>query len=518
MIRYAIGDLLPRRLTEFGVTVRFAIVFGTCCSFLLLTACPEPSTEAFRFGLAHAPTNLDPRFATDATSDRVNRLLYARLVDFNDTFEPIPALAAWEQVNPTQFRFYLSPKRASFHDGTTLTAQDVKVTYDFMLDAKNSSPHHSALDMIDHITVQDTATLDFHLNRPDPLLPSVLTIGILPAHLINTSHPFHSHPVGSGPFAFVGRPDETRLELVRLKDRQQFELINVQDPTVRALKLLAGEIDMLQNDVPPELVTYLAKDQYLRVQRKPGTNFSYLGFNFEDSLTKQHLIRQAMAHAIDRETIIRDVLGGAARPAQSLLPPDHWAGALDLRQYEHNLEQARSLLAKAGYSPSTPLRLIYKTSSDPFRVRLATILQYQLAQVGIDLDLRSYDWGTLYGDIKAGRFQMYSLSWVGVKTPDIFHYVFHSESIPPNGANRGRFRSLLADYLIDQAGSAQDIKEKKDRYRELQAHLAEALPYVPLWYEDHVFIVRREIEGFTIAKDGNYDGLQHIQRTSPNRL
>jgi len=497
----------------YGITVRFVVVFTTLASlFVLLAACTEPPTDAFRFGLANAPTNLDPRFATDATSDRVIRLLYERLVDFNDAFEPIPALAVWEQVAPAHFRFHLHPNRASFHDATPLTAQDVKATYDFILDADNASPHRGSLAMIDHITVQDTSTIDFHLNRPHPLFPSFLVIGILPAHLMRANHPFHSQPVGSGPFSFVARPDDTRLELVRLEDQQRFEFIKVQDPTVRALKLLAGEVDMVQNDLPPELVTYLAKDPRLHVQRSPGTNFSYLGFSFEDAHTKQGLVRQAVAHAIDRERIIQYVMGGAARPAQSLLPPDHWAGAHNLRRYEHNPEKARSLLAQAGFSPSAPLKLTYKTSSDPFRVRLATILQHQLSQVGIEVDLRSYDWGTFYGDIKAGRFQMYSLSWVGVKTPDIFHYVFHSESIPPNGANRGRFRSKQADLLIDQAGSTQDTQEKKNLYQELQAHLAEALPYVPLWYEDHVFIARQDIKGFTIAKDGNYDGLKYVYR------
>jgi len=470
--------------------------------------------DAFRFGLANAPTNLDPRFATDATSDRVNRLLYERLVDFNDAFEPIPSLAKWEQISPTHFRFHLKPDRASFHDGTPLTAPDVKATYDFILNANNASPHRSSLDMIDHISVQDESTIDFHLNRPDTLFPSFLTIGILPAHLIQSGHPFHSQPIGSGPFSFIGWSDDIRLELVRLKDQQRFEFMKVQEPTVRALKLLAGEIDMLQNDVPPELVTYLAKDPRIRVQRKPGTNFSYMGLSLEDTHTKELLVRQAMAYAIDRESVIQYVLGGTARLAQSLLPPDHWAGAHNLRRYEYNPEKARLLLAQAGYDAQTPLRLTYKTSSDPFRVRLATIFQYQLAQVGIEVDLRSYDWGTFYGDIKAGRFQVYSLSWVGVKTPDIFHYVFHSDSIPPNGANRGRFHSDQVDRLITQAESTQDMQEKKNYYQELQTHLADALPYVPLWYEDHVFIARRNIEGFSIAKDGNLDSLKYVRRTS----
>ena len=478
------------------------------------SACADPASDAFRFGLAGAPANLDPRFATDATSDRINRLLYARLVDFNDAFEPVPSLADWEQLSPTHFRFHLKTNDHQFHDGTVLTASDVKATYDFVLNPDNASPHRAALAVIDRIVARNKTSLDFVLHRPEPLFPGYLVIGIVPARLIAARHPFHEHPVGSGPFAFLARPDETRLHLIRIRDQRQFEFIAVPDPTVRALKLMAGEIDMLQNDLPPELTGYLENDPRLKVQRTSGTNFSYLGFSFEDAVTGQALVRRAIAHAIDRQEIILYVLGSAARPAQSLLPPEHWAGARDLKPIPYDPEEARALLRRAGYSPDHPARIVYKTSSDPFRIRLATILQRQLQQIGIAVDLRSYDWGTFYGDIKAGRFQMYSLAWVGIQTPDIFDYVFHSESVPPRGANRGRFHSTRADAFIDRARTAPNLAAKRRWYVQLQHHLADALPYVPLWYEDHIFIARREIEGFTVARDGNYDGLAQVRRSS----
>lgn len=483
---------------------------------VLGSACTDPVSDAFRFGLAGSPANLDPRFATDATSDRVNRLLYERLVDFNEAFEPVPSLADWEQLSPTHYRFHLKTNEHPFHDGTVLTAHDVKATYDFILNANNASPHRASLEVIDHIVVLSETSLDFVLHRPEPLFPGYLVIGIVPAGLIAAHHPFHEHPVGSGPFSFLARPDETQLHLLRIRDQRRFEFITVPDPTVRTLKLMAGEIDMLQNDLPPELIGYLANDRTLKVQRTSGTNFSYLGFNFEDAVTGQALVRRAIAHAIDRQEIIRYVLDGAARPARSLLPPEHWAGAQDLKPILYDPEKARALLHRAGYSPDHPVRIVYKTSSDPFRIRLATIVQHQLQQIGIAVDLRSYDWGTFYGDIKAGRFQMYSLAWVGIQTPDIFDYVFHSESVPPRGANRGRFRSARADAFIDRARIAPDLAAKRRWYVHLQHHLADALPYVPLWYEDHIFIARREIEGFTVARDGNYDSLAQVRRSSPD--
>ena len=481
---------------------------------LVSAACADPSSDAFRFGLASAPANLDPRFATDATSARVNRLLYDRLVDFNDAFEPVPSLADWEQLSPTHYRFHLKTNHRPFHDGTVLTAYDVKATYDFILDADNASPHRVPLVVIHRIAARNQTSLDFFLHRPEPLFPGYLVIGIVPAHLIAAAHPLSEHPIGSGPFSFLSRPDETELHLLRVRDQQRFAFMTVPDPTVRALKLTAGEIDMLQNDLPPELVGYLENDRTLKVQRKTGTNCSYLGFSFEDAVTRRALVRRAIAHAVNRREIIRYVLGGAARPARSLLPPEHWAGAQDLNPVIHDPEKARALLRQAGYSLDRPPRIVYKTSSDPFRVRLATVLQRQLQQVGIAVDLRSYDWGTFYGDIKAGRFQMYGLTWVGIQTPDFFDYVFHSRSVPPRGANRGRFHSGRADALIDQARAAVDLETKQRLYVQLQRHLVETLPYVPLWYEDHIFIARREIEGFTMARDGNYDGLLRVRRRS----
>jgi peptide/nickel transport system substrate-binding protein len=478
---------------------------------LWLAACAEAPSEAVRFGLASMPTSLDPRFATDAASARVNRLLYARLVDFDDASRAIPSLATWTVVTPTHYRFKLGDEGREFHDGSRLSAADVKATYEFILNPDNGSPHRTALALIERIEVRDEDTVDFYLDRPDPLFPGYLVVGILPARLIAASHRFADRPVGSGPFALMDWPEEGRLRLRRRADGQVVELLRVPDPTVRALKLLRGEIDLLQNDLPPELVRFLADQDGVRVERRGGSNFTYLGFNLADPVTGRLPVRRAIAYALDRDAIIRHVLGGATQ-AEALLPPGHWAGNPDLQPYAHDPDKARQLLKEAGFDSDRPIELVYKTSADPFRVRLATIIQHQLAGVGIDVDLRSYDWGTFYGDIKAGRFQMYSLSWVGIKTPDIFRYVFHSESVPPNGANRGRYRSPVADRLIEAADATALLDERSAYYRRLQARLLDELPYVPLWYEDHFYARRAGIEGYVLAADGNYDGLITVRR------
>ena len=301
--------------------------------------------------------------------------------------------------------------------------------------------------------------------------------------------------------------DEAQLKLTRLKDNQLIEFITLKDPTVRVLKLLRGEIDIIQGNLSPEIVMWLSERESVQVKRKQGDTYTYLGFNLEDSITGNNLVRRAIAYAMDRDAIIQYVMRNSARKAGAIFPANHWAGNSALSGYEYNPEKAKILLSKAGYNQETPLEISYKTSSDPFRLRLATIIQDQLKKVGIHIDIRSYDWGTFYGDIKAGRFQMYSLSWVGLKMPDVFRYVFHSDSVPPNGANRGRFDNTQVDTLIEKAELEPSLEEQAEYYQELQQILFDTLPAIPLWYEDNVASIRKNIVGYKLNTDGNFDSL-----------
>lgn len=465
----------------------------------LLAACQESvsPTQEIRFGIAQAPLNLDPRYATDAASERVNRLIYQSLVDFDAASKPAWILARGDVLNALEYKFTLQ-KAAAFHNGATLTAHDVKATYDSLLNLRDS-PHAAEFGNINAIEVIDDKTLNFKLKQADSHFVSKLIIGILPKTLIEQHHDFSHNPIGSGPLKFASWSHD--LKLRRTSDNQLITLQEVKDPTVRVLKLRKGEIDLIQGDLPPELVKHLQGMSGIRVDTGLGANYSYLGLNMQDELLKNLKVRQAIAHAIDRQAIIDKVMVSNSRMATAILPPEHFAGNGELTPYDYNPALAKKLLQEAGVK--LPLKLVYKTSTDAFRVRLATIMQAQMAQAGIVLEIKSLDWGTFFADVKAGNFQLYGLTWVGIKTPEIYSKAFGSGYFPPNGFNRGRY----ADAELDKLFTEENWPAATER-------IHAQLPYIPLWYEGQFVAMQKNISHYSPKPDGNWDDLAIIERSA----
>jgi peptide/nickel transport system substrate-binding protein len=388
---------------------------------------------------------------------------------------------------------------ARFHHHKPLTAHDVKATYDSIIGLKDS-PHTSEYANISSIQVKNQNLVIFQLKQPDKHFAAKLIMGILPKDYIEKRHDFSHHPIGSGPLAFEHW--QNKLTLKRVQDGQQIIFTEVKDPTVRVLKLLRGETDLLQGDLPPELVKHLQTKPDITVQTVQGANFSYLGLNMQDPLLKQHQVRMAIAHAIDRPAIIEKVMVKSTRVAGAILPPEHYTNAgVELAVYEYNPQLAKKLLIEAGVQ--LPLKLVYKTSTDAQRVRLATILQAQMARAGIDLEIRSLDWGTFFEEVKKGNFQLFGLTWVGIKTPEIYAKAFGSQQFPPNGFNRGRY----ADAKLDALLLAED-------WPAVTAHIHEQLPYIPLWYEGQFAAFNKNITNYAPKPDGNWDDLATIQRSA----
>ncbi len=475
---------------------KWMLLFALACAACQPTAQDSVTSQPqeIRFAVAQMPLNLDPREATDAASERVNRLIYQQLVDFDASSMPVPSVADWERADELHYVFSLKRPRQQFHHSKQLTANDVKATYDSLRFSQNSA-HAAEFKNIDAIESKDENTVIFQLRTPDANFPSKLIIGILPQDLIEKSHDFAHQPIGSGALKFLSW--HKNLVLQRLADQQILTLVEAKDPMVRVLKLQRGEVDLLQGDLQPELVKYLAEQKNLQVKTHEGANFSYLGLNLQDENLKNKKVRQAIAYAIDTDAIIQKMLVEKTRQAGAILPPEHFAGNKHLTPYTYQPALAKKLLLEAGVT--LPLQLEYKTSTDTQRVRIATILQAQMAEAGISLTIKSLDWGTFFEDVKQGHFQLFGLTWVGIKTPEIYSKAFGSQYFPPNGFNRGRFENLALDALL----------ENQD-WQQVTTLIHEELPYIPLWYEGQFIAAQKDIAIDAPPADGNWDMLARV--------
>ena len=166
---------------------------------------------------------------------------------------------------------------------------------------------------------------------------------------------------------------------------------------------------------------------------------------------------------------------------------------------------------EAGYprgdNSSPRFKLSYKTSQNQQRLWIAQAIADQLGKVGIEVEVRSLEWGTLYADIQAGNFQLFTLTWVGVVEPDIFYTVFDSQSLPPNGANRGFYSNPEIDALVTAARITQDRGARKVLYSRVQKILSEELPYVSLWDSMDIVASDKRLEGFELGPGGEWTSL-----------
>ena len=476
------------------------LLIAILLAFLLAACAKQNTANEITFAIAQAALNLDPRYATDAASERINRLIYQPLVDFDAASKPAPVLALWHVIDDLHYRFTLIKNRAKFHNGAPLTAADVKATYDSFLKLQDS-PHAAEFANIESIKLEAEDVLIFKLKQADKHFVEKLIIGILPKDLVEQNHDFSHNPIGNGALKF--KSWQNRLLLQRVKDGQMISLTEVKDPTVRVLKLLRGEVDLLQGDLPPELVKHLQSQPTITVKTSVGANFSYLGLNFNDTNLQNLKVRQAIAHAINRQDIIAKVTVNNTRLADQILPPEHYTnvGNANLRPYDYNPNLAKQLLIEAGIK--LPLRLVYKTSTDAQRVRFATIMQAQLREAGIDLQIKSLDWGTFFSDVKQGNFQLFGLTWVGIKTPEIYSKAFGSNNAPPNGFNRGRYADAELDRLLAD-----------ENWQMATTRIHNQLPYIPLWYEGQFAAMQKNISHYNPKPDGNWDDLAIIERSA----
>jgi peptide/nickel transport system substrate-binding protein len=466
----------------------------------------------------------DPRVSSDSAAERMRQLIFNGLTRKNDKFDPEPDLAERFEASPDYktFTFYLRPN-VKFHNGQKLSAADVKYTFDTMMAKGFRSAKRAELERdLASVEVDPTNPLKvvFRCNNSCPgLTNTILPVGIIPEQ---TSEQQARRPIGSGPFRFVSYSEDQEVILSAFDEYfegpssvKRLAVRIIPDNSTRESELRKGSADLAINaDFDPVTVESLQKAPGVKVEISDGTNISHLGVNLQDPILKDRRVRQALAYAIDREAIIRDVYRGQARPARSVLPPSQWAFEPNSADYKYDPDRARRLLDEAGKAEKDGqrrMKLSLKTSPLSVARKVGEALQEQMRQVGVELELQSLERQKLSQDMNDGNFQLYLNTLVGGnQSADIFKFVYGSKSIPPNGQNRSRYSNPQLDRLLDEAQTV-SRERRKEIFSQVQKTLAEDLPQIYLWYPATVVVYRDRVSDVKIDPSGDWRAIRNMK-------
>ena len=466
--------------------------------------------------------SLDPRVSSDSAAERFRQLVFNALTRKNERFEPIPDLAASISVSDDRKTHTFKLREGvKFHDGRALTSRDVKYTFDTLVDkAFPSQKRAEVAQIVSGIEAPDNQTVVISCAAPCPSLPNVIVpIGIIPE---GSGSQQATKPIGTGPFAFEYYIDDQEVGLTAYADyfegKPSVGKVHIRispDSSTRESELRKGSADVAINaDLDPVSIESLKQSQGLKVIVADGTNVAHMGINLLDPVLKDRRVRQALAYAIDREAIIRDILRGQAKPARSILPIGVWAYEPTSTDYAFDAARAAKLLDEAGkksVNGAPRFKLTLKSSTVAVTRKIGEAIQEQLRRVGIELELQPVERQKLTQDMTEGNFQLYLNILVGGnQSTDIFRYAYVSTSIPPNGQNRSRYINPRIDQLISESVLAPTDRQKAI-FSEVQKTLADDLPHIYLWYPSAVVIHRDRVSGLVLDPSGDWRALRAVK-------
>jgi len=475
------------------------------------------------------PGSMDPRLQNDTAAFRINELVYNGLTTIDQNLEPQPDLAEKiEQPDPTTWVFTLR-KGVKFHDGSELTAEDVKATFDTMLNPDFKSPRRALYDAIKQVDVTDKYPVNFSLKYPFSALLVFLDHGILPKSLAeNPNSNVAASPVGTGPFKFGQWIKQDRIELTGFADYfrgapnlEKFTFRIIPDLNAEVVGVETGEIQLLGNVGPPN-----ARDTKrlldtpkagVKVLSTTAPGYTYVNLNLARPVLADKNVRQALAYLTDRETIIKTIYAGVSKPGCSPLSPGTWAHDPSIQCITYDVSKAKQLLDAAGWTvgpdgktrqkDGQPLKVSLRThTADDQRAQVAEFLQNSWREAGIQVDVQpAVQFAALQDLLVKGDYDAIIVGWVSLSDPDRAMYRSFQSSSP---SNWGKYVNPDVDKLLEQARQVSERPERKKLYVQAANIVVSDAPYI--FFEDQAYVnlVRDNLQGYVLNPSGNIKSVE----------
>lgn len=455
-----------------------------------------------------APVYMDPQIQATIATFRVTTQMFDRLVELDNEMNLVPSLAeSWDVVDETTTVFHLR-KGVKFHDGNTMTAEDVKYSLERCI-ASNGVNYNYLI--IKEINVIDEYTVEFVTSEPCNVLLERLTLdaaSIVSKAAAESGADFNANPVGCGPFKFVSWDLGGDVTLEAFADYWAGEpavktLIfrTIPEAINRTIALETGEADIAY-DLAATDFEVVEKNEKLNLLTTPGTTVWFLGCNVQDETLGNKQVRQAIAHAINVDDFITIAFNGNADPAHNTMLASYLKGySPDSVVYEYNVDKAKSLLAEAGY-PNGFACTLYIQDSQIFK-DASVVLQEALRQIGITVEIKSMDGATFASATSKGEHQLFFMSKTSIDPDSMLRAMYSEDSLGASG-NRTFWTSPEVDEMLDQGLSTTDTELAISLYEKIQGIVAEETPLIPLAIEYLNAGTQKTVTGFNL-----YPGKSH---------
>ncbi|MEX0954934.1 MAG: ABC transporter substrate-binding protein [Rhizobiaceae bacterium] len=448
------------------------------------------------------PKSLDPHAVTAVNDFRILMNVYDGLTRYKDgTLEPEPSLAeSWEiSDDGTTYTFKLRDG-VSFHDGTPFNAEAVKFNFDRML--KEDHPYHDTgpfplafyFSAVDEVTAVDDMTVEFKLNEPyAPFLSNLAyPTGLIvsPAAVQEHGEDFGRNPSGTGAYKFEAWEANSRVVVTANADywdgappMEALIFRPITDANTRIAEMLSGGLDIMV-EVPPDALQQFRDGEAFTVYEQAGPHVWFLILNAKEGPFADKKIRQAANYAINKQTLVDDILQGTAEVAAGPTPPAFaWAYNESLEPYPYDPEKAKALLQEAGYDGEELTFYVTEGGSgmlDP--IAMGTAIQADLQAVGMPTSIETYEWNTFLGKVNPGlegKADMAEMAWM-TNDPDTLPFLaLRSEAWPDKGGfNSGYYSNEKVDELLNEARTATDQDRRAELYKEMQEIVQEEAPWV----------------------------------------
>ncbi|MBI5573762.1 MAG: peptide-binding protein [Elusimicrobia bacterium] len=467
---------------------------------------------------------LNPILASDSASSDINNFVFNGLVKYDKNINIVGDLAeSWTVSADGKTIIFNLKKNIKWHDGKQFTAEDVKFTYEKLVDPKVKTPYSSDFELVKKFEIINPYKIK--ITYKEPFSPGLISwgMGIIPKHIFQygdfNTHPANRKPIGTGPYKFVEWKTDEKIVLVANPDYfegpphiAKYIYRIIPDQAVQFLELRNETIDYMgltpdQYNAYPSIFTNYNKFRY------PSFGYAYLGYNLLNPLFKEKEIRQAIVHSINKKEIIDGILLGLGVPATGPYPPTSWAYNPEVSDYEYNPEKAKKIFQKFGWIDSDKDGMLDKNGKkfeftiitnqgNKSRAVAAELIQAHLKKVGIKINIRILEWSTfIHQYIDKKNFDAVILGWQLSRDPDQYP-LWHSSQQKEGQYNFVSYQNKEVDKLLEEGRRIFPEKQRQKIYRKIHKILAEDQPYTFLYVADALPVIHKRFIGPEVAPLG----------------